>query len=83
MAKQSNPTRPEPATIVETDRSPAGPRTFLVKHKDAAFAGELHGLKFAAGVCETQDAIKAHGSQELGCTVIDKATGLPAWPVEK
>lgn len=61
-------------------RSPAV-RTFVVVHPKR-IDGDLMGLKFQDGVCETTDGVKAHASQECGCTVTDKATGNPAWPAE-
>lgn len=91
MAKNKNPAddlatapaAPETDAAGSKDSSPktappAG-RIFIVRHQ-TMINGHVAGLVIRDHVCETEDAIKAHASQEFGCTVTDKATGKPAWP---
>ena len=47
------------------------------------FNGERGGMKFKDGVCETEDAIRAHSCQELGYKVLNAETSEPAFPDEK
>ena len=81
----------DPATMADTDRAtgegmpapdvkPArAERKLIVRTKNPAFDGEIMGLKFTDGQCETDNAALALASQEAGCTVTDKASGQPAW----
>lgn len=61
------------------------PRTFqLIAPEPAKKFSGTHpvGVEITDGVGETDDGIKAHAIQEYGFTVLDKATGQPAWPDE-
>jgi hypothetical protein len=62
-----------------TNEAPAAKRRFRIKHPTIV-NGHIAGIVIKDGAGETDDAIKAHASQEYGCEVTDAATGKPAWP---